>query len=72
MLIFLANFVYSLVFARVPAAQNPWSSRSLEWQLPSPVPVHDFDRIPVISGDPYDYGDGRAPVAVPVEAGGAA
>jgi cytochrome c oxidase subunit 1 len=64
MLVFLYNFVYSLLFARVPAPQNPWSSRSLEWQLPSPVPVHNFDRIPVISGDPYDYGS-PAPVAVP-------
>jgi cytochrome c oxidase subunit 1 len=65
MLIFLGNFVYSLVFARVPAAQNPWSSRSLEWQLPSPVPVHNFDRIPVITGEPYAYGEPTGPVAVP-------
>jgi cytochrome c oxidase subunit 1 len=63
MLIFLYNIVYSLVFAKVPAGDNPWESRSLEWQLPSPVPVHDFDRIPVISGDPYDYGSPE-PVAV--------
>ncbi len=67
MLVFLYNFVYSLLFARVPAPQNPWSSRSLEWQLPSPVPVHDFDRIPVITGDPYDYGS-QTPVALPTPA----
>jgi heme/copper-type cytochrome/quinol oxidase subunit 1 len=73
MLIFLGNLVYSLLFARVPAAQNPWESRSLEWQLPTPVPVHDFDRIPVIDGDPYDYGSSK-PVAIlrPVAAGGEA
>jgi cytochrome c oxidase subunit 1 len=68
MLVFLANFVYSLVFARVPAGANPWASRSLEWQLPSPVPVHNFDRIPVISGEPYDYGREAGPVAVPAPA----
>jgi len=68
MLVFLANFVYSLVFARIPAGSNPWASRSLEWQLPSPVPVHNFDRIPVISGDPYDYGAPAAPAAVPLPA----
>ena len=39
MLVFLYNFTYSLLFARVKAPANPWSSRSLEWQLPSPVPV---------------------------------
>jgi cytochrome c oxidase subunit 1 len=66
MLLFLYNLVHSLVFARVPAGSNPWSSLSLEWQLPSPVPVHNFDRIPVISGDSYGYGEGRGPVAVPV------
>jgi hypothetical protein len=38
--------------------------------LPSPVPVHNFDRIPVISGDPYDYGRPAKPTAVPAPAGG--
>jgi cytochrome c oxidase subunit I len=71
MLVFLGNFIWSLAFARIPAGSNPWGSLSLEWQLPSPVPVHNFDRIPVISGDPYGYGESPAPVAVPVPAGGA-
>ena len=63
MLVFLFNLVYSLVFVRIRAESNPWHSLSLEWQLPSPVPVHDFDRIPVITGDPYDYGTAGVPVA---------
>ena len=65
MLIFLANLVYSQLFARVPAGANPWQSKSLEWQLPSPVPVHNFDRIPVITGDPYGYGEEGAVVGAP-------
>jgi cytochrome c oxidase subunit 1 len=69
LLIFLANFVWSLVFAKVPAPPNPWGSRSLEWQLPSPVPVHNFDRIPHITSDPYDYGDARGPIAMPAPTG---
>ena len=52
MLVFLYNLVYSQLFARVRAPANPWGSKSLEFQLPSPVPVHDFDRIPVILGRP--------------------
>src|SRR6184192_3832208 len=48
MLIFLANLVYSLVFARIPAAANPWYSRALEWQVPSPVPAYNFRTIPVV------------------------
>jgi cytochrome c oxidase subunit I len=66
MLVFLYNLVYSLLFARVRAERNPWGSLSLEWQLPSPVPVQNFDRIPVFENDPYGYGDGAAPVARPV------
>ena len=56
MLIFLGNFIWSQVFARVPAGANPWGSKSIEWQLPSPVPVHNFDRIPTFGPDPYPYG----------------
>jgi cytochrome c oxidase subunit I len=63
-LIFVANLVYSLVFARIPAEQNPWHSRGLEWQVPTPVPVHNFDELPEITGGPYDYGvPGAPPVA---------
>jgi cytochrome c oxidase subunit 1 len=68
MLVFLGNLIYSLVFAKVPAPANPWGSKSIEFQLPSPVPVHDFDRIPVFSGDPYGYGEEPRPTTVPAGA----
>ena len=61
MLVFAANLVWSYVFKREPAEQNPWHSKSLEWQLPTPVPVHNFERIPVINSAPYGYGDPDAP-----------
>jgi cytochrome c oxidase subunit I len=67
MLVFLFNVVYSLVFVREPAPANPWGSKSLEWQTPSPVPVHNFDRPPVIDSDPYEYGE-PPPPTVPREA----
>jgi cytochrome c oxidase subunit 1 len=63
MLILLGNLVWSLVLKRERAESNPWQSLSLEWQLPSPVPVHNFDEIPVITSTPYEYG---VPNAVPV------
>jgi len=56
MLIFLFNVVYSLIFVREPALANPWRSKSIEWQLPTPVPVNNFEQIPVFDSDPYDYG----------------
>jgi cytochrome c oxidase subunit 1 len=56
MLVFVANAVYSLVLVRRPAEHNPWRSKSLEWQTATPVPVNNFERVPVIDSDPYDYG----------------
>ncbi len=62
MLVFLVNVVWSLIIRREPAEANPWNSKSAEWQLPTPVPVHDFDRIPVFDADPYPYGVEPVPV----------
>ena len=67
MLIFVFNLVYS---ARkgVVAATNPWRSRSPEWQLPSPIPVHNYQDHPFeVVGDPYDYGIPGAVYIKPVE-----
>jgi cytochrome c oxidase subunit 1 len=69
MLIFIANLVWSLVFARIPAATNPWRSRGLEWQIPTPPPVHNFDRIPVITSGPYEYGVPNAPAVADFRVG---
>jgi cytochrome c oxidase subunit 1 len=64
MFVFIGNLIYSLVFAPIPAEQNPWASRGLVWQVPTPVPLYNFDEIPEITGDPYDYGvPGAPPVA---------
>jgi cytochrome c oxidase subunit 1 len=65
MLVFLVNVIWSLLFVREPAEANPWGSKSVEWQLPSPIPVHDFEQMPVFDEDPYPYGE---PVAVPAGA----
>jgi cytochrome c oxidase subunit I len=72
MLVFLVNLVWSQLFVREPAEANPWNSKSAEWQLPTPVPVHDFDRIPVFDGDPYPYGVPQVTAPVVAPAGGTA
>ena len=56
MLVFLYNVIWSLLIKREPSEANPWHSKSAEWQLPTPVPLHDFDRFPVFDADPYPYG----------------
>ena len=61
MLVFLVNLVYSMLIARVPAEANPWNSLGLEFQLPTPIPVKNFERTPVITSGPYEYGVPDAP-----------
>ena len=63
-LIFLINFVMSMLFWREREVGNPWRARSLEWQLSTPPPPENFKRVPVILSSPYDYGVQNAlPVA---------
>ena len=61
MLVLLWNLIWSLILKPERAERNPWHSLSLGWQLPSPVPVHNFDEIPVINSAPYGYGIPNAP-----------
>jgi cytochrome c oxidase subunit I len=60
-LVFLINFIWSTLFARVKAASNPWNARGLEWQVSSPPPPENFAHIPVVLSGPYEYGVKDAP-----------
>ena len=40
--------------------RNPWGSRSYEWRVPSPPPVHNFVEPPVFTRGPYEYADPEA------------
>jgi cytochrome c oxidase subunit 1 len=53
------------------AGANPWHSRSPEWQIPSPAPEMNYERPPVVVGDPYDYShpDTKYVSVVPASAG---
>ena len=41
----------------VPSGPNPWQANSLEWQVPTPPPLENFDVLPTITEDPYNYGE---------------
>jgi cytochrome c oxidase subunit 1 len=54
-LIFLYNMVTSWR-GGTRAVANPWRGLTLEWQVSSPPPIFNFDRLPTIVGGPYEYG----------------
>jgi cytochrome c oxidase subunit 1 len=37
--------------------RNPWGALTLEWTVPSPPPLLNFEKLPVVTGGPYDYPD---------------
>ena len=39
------------------AGRNPWGSRGYEWDVPSPPPTENFDKVPVFTRGPHEYQD---------------
>jgi cytochrome c oxidase subunit I len=62
-LIAVFNLIYSASRGKV-AARNPWNSRSPEFMLPSPVPLHNYAQAFEVVGEPYDYGIPGAYVSI--------
>lgn len=54
-LLMIYNLFHSAEVGKL-AGNNPWRSRSPEWQIPSPVPEHSFPAPLTVVGEPYDYG----------------
>jgi cytochrome c oxidase subunit 1 len=58
MVFFAGIVIWGWFFSPEVAPADPWHVRSMEWQLPTPLPRRNFARIPTFSGPPYDYGSG--------------
>lgn len=54
-LIALVNFYMSARSGEV-AEGNVWNSRSPEWQIANPAPLHNYKQPFEVIGEPYDYG----------------
>ena len=52
----LLYFAWSLKYGEI-AGNNPWQATGLEWETSSPPPTHNFHEIPVVTKDPYAYGE---------------
>ncbi len=53
-LIFFINALYSIRNGK-KVGHNPWGARTLEWQIPSPMPYYNFKHVPSVFGLPYDF-----------------
>ena len=45
--VFITNFIQSIRNGK-RAGNDPWDAQTLEWSVPSPPPLHNFDRIPTV------------------------
>lgn len=52
--LFLWNLIISLR-SKQKAADNPWSSSTLEWQTATPPPHGNFETVPVVLHSAYEY-----------------
>jgi cytochrome c oxidase subunit 1 len=59
---FIYNVIYTLVRGE-RAVANEWGAQTLEWTVPTPVPLENFEELPVVTSLPYNYG---SPLPEPV------
>jgi cytochrome c oxidase subunit 1 len=54
LVLMFVNLFLSL-FRGEKAGENPWGGATLEWQISSPPPKENFEKIPVVERGPYEY-----------------
>ena len=54
LILLLGNLLVAL-FKGKRAEQNPWGGVTLEWQIPTPPPVENFEVVPTITTRPYIF-----------------
>jgi cytochrome c oxidase subunit 1 len=55
----LVYFIWSMRYGKAASA-NPWGATGLEWRTPSPPPTENFETVPIVEEEAYDYAAGEA------------
>lgn len=56
MLLPVIYLLHSLVYGK-PAGDNPWRLPGLEWRTSSPPPTENFEKMPVVTWEAYEFGE---------------
>jgi cytochrome c oxidase subunit I len=59
----LIYLIWSFKYGPV-AGPNPFGATGLEWKTPSPPPTENFEEIPVVTEEPYNYPSPKAVLGV--------
>ena len=52
---FIFGYLFHALRKGKKATSNPWGGVTLEWHIPSPPPLENFETIPTITHEPYDF-----------------
>jgi cytochrome c oxidase subunit 1 len=61
----MVYFLWSMRYGKIADA-NPWGAAGLEWKTASPPPTSNFEEIPEVTWEAYNYHEIPAPEEVPV------
>ena len=52
---FILGYMMHALLKGKKATSNPWGGVTLEWHIPSPPPLENFEKIPSVTHEPYDF-----------------
>jgi cytochrome c oxidase subunit 1 len=55
--LFPFSYLFHSIFRGRPAGNDPWGAKGLEWTTTSPPPTANFETVPVVTEEPYNYAE---------------